>query len=134
MVSTTIAVSGAVSVSAAIVSSPDPPGMPRSSTSTAGRCSATAATAPGKSPASPTTAIPSSASSRTRRPARTTAWSSASTTVIGSLIAKGLRGMDARRAGGGREGGQEGGGEDEDEDDRQLGPGRGEVQGALIGR
>src|SRR5829696_6218212 len=134
MVNTTIAVSGTEATRVAIVSRPVPPGIPRSSTRTSGRIASVTEIARGKSPASPTTSISSSVSSRSRRPARTTAWSSASTTVIGSLITERLRGSDARRTGGRREGGQESGREDDDEHDREMSPGGREVQRALIRR
>ena len=60
------------------------PGMLRSSTTTAGRCLRAHSSAGSTSPASATTFRSGSASSRTRRPLRTIAWSSAITMLTGT--------------------------------------------------
>src|SRR3954454_24928895 len=79
MVRTTTAV---VAVISGIASRLEPPGMLRSRTSTAGRWALAKRTASGRLPASAITRSPGSASSRSRSPLRTTAWSSAITTVM----------------------------------------------------
>ena len=62
------------------------PGICTSSNTTSGRRSAARRAASAPLAASPTTAMSGAASSTTRRPARTTDWSSATSTVIGFVI------------------------------------------------
>jgi hypothetical protein len=67
---------------ARVASRPSTPGMRMSISTTSGRSALARRSASSPSAASPTTSIPSWASSRARNPARTSAWSSASSTRI----------------------------------------------------
>ena len=65
---------------------PSMPGSLRSRRTTSGAISAASASAVAPSPASPATSIPSCTSSSTRRPRRTTGWSSTISTFIGPVF------------------------------------------------
>src|SRR5262249_33170978 len=72
--------------SSRIASPPSSFGITRSMSTTAGRSSSASATASAPSEASPTISIPGCSSRKLRSPSRSTAWSSAMTTRIGSDI------------------------------------------------
>jgi hypothetical protein len=74
-----------------VASSPSIPGIRMSISTTSGAFSATAATAPAPFAASPTTLMPSAASRITQKPARTSSWSSTTSTRIGRATSVAVR-------------------------------------------
>ena len=80
VVTTSTRTSGWAAVISSVAVRPSPPGMRTSISTTSGRSDATARTAAGPSPASPTTSNPPVAVSTVRKPVRTIGWSSTSST------------------------------------------------------
>src|SRR4051794_20767520 len=88
LVSTITRAAGSRRRSSRIAPTPSRRGITRSISTTSGRRRSAAATPSEPSPASPTTSMPSCSSRKVRSPSRTTAWSSTTSTRIGSATTR----------------------------------------------
>ena len=80
-----------------VASSPSIPGIRMSISTTSGPCAAACDTAAAPLAASPTTVMPSAASRMTQNPARTSSWSSTTSTRIGAGSAGAVIALAAAR-------------------------------------